>query len=99
MAFMITEEYFDEKYWGEVASINWTAVVWHDWEKIPHAITSDIDYVIFGPRPSELIGLISDYCETNGWSLWVARFDAALGRCFYSIRSLEGTNQETQLSC
>ena len=66
---MITKDKFIEKYWGEVASRNWTAVVLHDWEKIPHAITSDIDYVISGPRPSELVCLISDYCETSGWSL------------------------------
>lgn len=60
---------FIEEYWGAVEARGWTAVVLHDWEKIPHGITSDIDYVIAGPGPRELVEMIGGYCEERGWRL------------------------------
>ena len=48
---------------------SWSSLILHDWERIPHGINSDIDYVIRGPKPKELIHALIDYCEENGWSL------------------------------
>ena len=48
---------------------NWSSLILHDWERIPHGIDSDIDYVIRGPKPKELIHALIGYCDENGWRL------------------------------
>ncbi|MDA7517839.1 hypothetical protein N8511_02715 [Akkermansiaceae bacterium] len=56
-------------YWKRVDDLGHLALILHDWERIPDRVDSDIDYVISGPTPRELVRLLNDYCCENDWSL------------------------------
>ncbi len=60
---------FIDQYWGMLEEKGWSSLILHDWERIPNGIDSDIDYIVRGPQPRELIHALIDYCEEHGWSL------------------------------
>ena len=60
---------FIDQYWGALADHGWISLILHDWQRIPHNVVSDIDYVVSGPEPKELIRVLHEYCQASGWQL------------------------------
>ena len=60
---------FLEGYWAFLEKRNWSSMILHDWERIPHRIDSDIDYIVRGPNAQQLVHGLINYCEMHGWSL------------------------------
>ncbi|MGC6582157.1 MAG: hypothetical protein ACON4K_07520 [Akkermansiaceae bacterium] len=60
---------FLNQYWEAVSREGWLALILHDWGKIPHEITNDVDYVIAGPGQSELVKFVQAHCQKLGWQL------------------------------
>lgn len=49
--------------------MGWQAAILHSWENFPDTIRSDVDYVISGPSPKELLRFLSRFCNARGWRL------------------------------
>ena len=60
---------FLNRYWDFLASRGWSSLILHDWERIPDNVVSDIDYVVSGPTPDELVKTLSEYCRETGWQM------------------------------
>jgi hypothetical protein len=60
---------FIDHYWNCLSAKGWTSLILHDWERIPHNVVSDIDYVVSGPTPDELVKTLSEYCRETGWQM------------------------------
>ncbi len=60
---------FLNQYWEFLDERGWAGMILHDWERIPHDIDSDIDYIVHGPSATELVHGLIDYCKRHGWSL------------------------------
>ena len=60
---------FLNSYWRKLQDAGWTALILHDWEKVPHQITNDVDYVVSGPGLVELVDTLRDHCGNHGWRM------------------------------
>lgn len=60
---------FLNSYWVKLQKSGWIALILHDWEKVPHEITNDVDYVVSGPGLVELVDTVRDHCKAHGWRM------------------------------
>ena len=65
----LTKIDFLDRYWEILANHGWISLILHDWQRIPHNVVSDIDYVVSGPDPRDLVRVLHEYCQESGWKL------------------------------
>lgn len=56
-------------YWSDLESRGWESAILHSWKHLPDEIQSDVDYVVGGCSPKELLTHLDEYCRENGWRL------------------------------